>query len=47
MLLQSDEVRAEELMREAQQDAQNRWDTYRQMSDMFTPEKTAEKQKES
>jgi hypothetical protein len=47
MLLQSDEVRAEELMREAQQDAQNRWSTYRQMSDMFNPEQTTEKQKES
>ncbi len=47
MLLQSDEVRAEELMREAQQDAQNRWDTYRQMSDMFTPETPADKQKEN
>jgi pyruvate-ferredoxin/flavodoxin oxidoreductase len=46
MLLQSDEVRAEELMRQAQQDAQNRWNTYRQMSDMFSPEQTADKQKE-
>jgi pyruvate-ferredoxin/flavodoxin oxidoreductase len=47
MLLQSDEARAEELMRQAQQDAQNRWNTYRQMSDMFNPEQTAEKQKEN
>jgi pyruvate-ferredoxin/flavodoxin oxidoreductase len=46
MLLQSDEVRAEELMRQAQQDAQNSWNTYRQMSDMFSPEQAADKQKE-
>ena len=32
MLTQMDEVRAEELMREAQQDAKSRWTLYQQMA---------------
>jgi pyruvate-ferredoxin/flavodoxin oxidoreductase len=38
MLLQSDEARAEELMRLAQQDVRTRWNTYRQMVALFSPE---------
>jgi hypothetical protein len=34
MLLQSDEQRAEALMKLAQKDAKNRWDLYRQMASM-------------
>jgi pyruvate-ferredoxin/flavodoxin oxidoreductase len=38
MLLQSDEERAEKLMREAQRDVTQRWKTYRQMVEHFEPE---------
>jgi pyruvate-ferredoxin/flavodoxin oxidoreductase len=38
MLLQSDEERAEKLMREAQRDVTQRWKTYRQMVERFEPE---------
>ena len=34
MLLQSDEKRAEELMKLAQKDVKGRWDLYRQMAAM-------------
>jgi hypothetical protein len=34
MLTQMDEARAEELMREAQQDAKSRWTLYQQMASM-------------
>ena len=34
MLLQSNELRAEELMKLAQKDAKGRWDLYRQMAAM-------------
>jgi pyruvate-ferredoxin/flavodoxin oxidoreductase len=34
MLLQSDEVRAEQLMKLAQQEVKSRWDLYRQMAAM-------------
>jgi pyruvate-ferredoxin/flavodoxin oxidoreductase len=38
MLLQTDENRAEYLMKEAKKDASNRWDLYRQMAAMhYTP----------
>lgn len=39
MLLQTDENRAEELMKKAKRDAANRWDLYRQMAAMhYTPQ---------
>jgi pyruvate-ferredoxin/flavodoxin oxidoreductase len=38
MLLQSDEERAEKLMRDAQRDVNQRWKTYRQMVERFEPE---------
>jgi pyruvate-ferredoxin/flavodoxin oxidoreductase len=34
MLMQSDEERAEKLMRQAREDVQKRWDLYRQMAAM-------------
>jgi len=34
MLLQSNEQRAEELMKQAQQDAKKRWNLYHQMAEM-------------
>ncbi|MHB1132612.1 MAG: pyruvate:ferredoxin (flavodoxin) oxidoreductase [Chloroflexota bacterium] len=37
MLLQSDEARAEQLMREAQADVNRRWNIYRQLSTLFQP----------
>jgi pyruvate-ferredoxin/flavodoxin oxidoreductase len=38
MLLQSNELRAEELMKLAQKDAKGRWDLYRQMAAMHYEE---------
>ena len=41
MLLQSDEHRAEELMKEAKEDATKRWNLYRDMAAIqYSPEKT-------
>ncbi|MDD5368614.1 MAG: pyruvate:ferredoxin (flavodoxin) oxidoreductase [Anaerolineaceae bacterium] len=37
MLLQSDEARAETLMREAKDDVQKRWDLYRHLAEVYTP----------
>jgi pyruvate-ferredoxin/flavodoxin oxidoreductase len=38
MLVQSDETRAEELMREAKEDVHRRWELYRQMATIYTPD---------
>ena len=39
MLLQTDETRAEELMKKAKQDASSRWELYRQMAALhYTPQ---------
>jgi pyruvate-ferredoxin/flavodoxin oxidoreductase len=46
MLLQSDEQRAEALMREAQQDVETRWNTYRQMVSLFEPARTKEEEED-
>ncbi len=46
MLLQSDEQRAEALMREAQQDVETRWNTYRQMVSLFEPASTKEEEED-
>ena len=39
MLLQSDEERAEELMRQAQANARASWEQYRHLLDVLEPEK--------
>jgi pyruvate-ferredoxin/flavodoxin oxidoreductase len=43
MLLQSDEARAETLMREAKDDVQKRWELYRHLAEVYTPHNDAGK----